>query len=315
MSDQLVKFMLGTGHVRGVMVRLEATWAELQRRRSYPQAVAGLVGQMAAASALLAGSLKFDGALILQMQGDGPLKLAVAECQPDFGLRATAKMDAAFDDSSALPSDLAALLNTHGQGRCAITLDPRNPQSGLQPYQGIVALTDAQGHTLPTLAAVLEQYLAQSEQIDSMLLLASNAQVVSGLLLQRMPGAQQATGAAGGNSADDDFARARHLAATLQDDKLLQLAPEDILRRLFWEEEARVFEPLAPRFHCTCSRARVAGMLRMLGRGEVESILADQGEVDVRCEFCGQGYAFDAIDAAQVFVNELDQPPVSPSRH
>lgn len=313
MSDQLVKFMLGTGHVRGVLVRLEATWAELQKRRTYPGEIAALVGQMAAASTLLAGSLKFDGALILQIQGDGPLKLAVAECQPDFGLRATAKMADDVQGDAPLPKELAALVNRHGKGRCAITLDPRNPESGLQPYQGIVALTDAQGQTLPTLAAMLEQYLAQSEQIDSLLLLASNDQAVCGLLLQRMPGTSQSPENV--EQADEDFQRARHLAATLSSDELLQLAPEEILRRLFWEEDARVFEPQTPRFHCTCSRERVAGMLRMLGRDEVESILEEQGEVDVRCEFCGQGYAFDAIDAAQVFVNTLAQPPVTSNRH
>ncbi|MGC8807961.1 MAG: Hsp33 family molecular chaperone HslO [Thiomonas sp.] len=313
MNDQLVKFMLGTGHVRGVLVRLDATWAELQKRRSYPQAISALVGQMAAASTLMAGSLKFDGALVLQIQGDGPLKLAVAECQPDFGVRATAKMADDLPDDAALPTELSALVNLHGKGRCAITLDPRNPDSGLQPYQGIVALTDPQGETLPTLAAMLEQYLAQSEQIDSMLMLASNAQSVCGLLLQRMPAAQNA--AEGAEQPEEAYARARHLAATLTPEELLQLAPEDVLRRLFWEEEVRVFEPQSPRFHCTCSRERVAGMLRMLGRDEVESILAEQGEVDVRCEFCGQGYAFDAIDAAQVFLNTVAQPPVASNRH
>ena len=313
MNDRLVKFMLGAGHVRGVIVRLESTWAELQKRRTYPQQASALVGQMAAASALLAGSLKFDGALILQIQGDGPLRLAVAECQPDFGLRATAKMADEVQDEAPLPKELATLVNLHGKGRCAITLDPRNPQSGLQPYQGIVALTDELGQTLPTLAAMLEQYLAQSEQIDSLLLLASNDQAVCGLLLQRMSGEERT--ATGAEQPDDDFQRARHLAATLTSDELLQLAPEEVLRRLFWEENARVFEPQTPRFHCTCSRERVAGMLRMLGRGEVESILAEQGEVDVRCEFCGQGYAFDAIDAAQVFVNTLAQPPVASNRH
>lgn len=313
MSDQLVKFMLGTGHVRGVLVRLESTWAELCKRRTYPQEVAALVGQMAAASALLAGSLKFDGALILQIQGDGPLKLAVAECQPDFGLRATAKMADDLQEAAALPQDLASLVNPDGKGRCAITLDPRNLESGLQPYQGIVALTDEQGQTLPSLAAMLEQYLAQSEQIDSLLLLASNDEAVCGLLLQRMPGEKQT--AEGAEQPEEDFQRARHLAATLTSDELLQLAPDEVLRRLFWEEDARVFEPKTPRFHCTCSRDRVVGMLRMLGREEVESIIAERGEVDVRCEFCGQGYAFDAIDAAQVFVNTLVQPPVASIRH
>lgn len=312
MSDQLVKFLLGDGHVRGVLVRLESTWAALQQRRAYPAPVAPLVGQMAAASTLLAGSLKFDGSLILQIHGDGPLQLAVAECQPDFGVRATAKV--ADDGSVQLPSevDLTSLVNVHGRGRCAITLDPRDPAAGRQPYQGIVALGDAQGRPLPTLSRVLEQYLAQSEQIESLLLLACDAGSACGLLLQRMPGAQ--AGAAH-DSPDEDFSRARHLAATLTEDELLRLAPEEVLRRLFWDEGVRVFDPHTPRFHCTCSRDRVAGMLRMLGREEVESILRERGEIDVRCEFCGQGYAFDSVDAAQVFLHPVVQPPVSSGSH
>lgn len=311
MSDQLVKFLLGDGHVRGVLVRLESTWAALQQRRAYPVAVSPLIGQMAAASTLLAGSLKFDGSLILQIHGDGPLQLAVAECQPDFGVRATAKV---ADDAVQLSpqADLASLVNVHGKGRCAITLDPRDPAAGRQPYQGIVALGDGEGRSLPTLSRVLEQYLAQSEQIDSLLMLACDADAACGLLLQRMPGAEQSAASEG---PDEDFARARHLAATLTEDELLRLAPEEVLRRLFWDEGVRVFDPHTPRFHCTCSRERVAGMLRMLGREEVDSILSERGEIDVRCEFCGQGYAFDAVDAAQVFVHPVVQPPVSPGSH
>lgn len=313
MSDQLFKFMLGAGHVRGVSVRLEATWQEMRRRRTHAPDVETLLGEMSAAAALLAGSLKFDGTLILQIQGDGPVRLAVAECQPDFGLRATAKADA--DAHGGLP----ALTNVHGGGRCVITLDPRargdqdagraSATPGAQPYQGIVALDDPEGLPLGDLAAVLRQYLAQSEQIPSWLLLAADAHCATGLLVQRMP-------EAGGDPAvaDEDFARAVHLASTLSREELLATAPEEVLRRLFWEEQARVFQPLYPRFHCTCSRERVARMLRMLGRDEVESILAERGEVEVACEFCGAGYTLDLVDAAQLFVSGIDQPPGSAAR-
>ncbi len=308
MSDTLHKFLLGSGHVRGVLVRLESTWQTVLARRQPPAAIAPLLGEMTAAAALLAGSLKFDGSLILQIQGDGPLRLAVAECQLDFGLRATAKFDAA-----ALPEggDLAALVNAHGRGRCAITLDPRQTAAGQQPYQGIVALADASGAPLHTLSDVLEQYLAQSEQIDSFVRLATDQRRACGLLLQRMPGAQAAAGAA---DPVEDFARARHLAATLQRDELLALPPEDVLRRLFWEEGVRVFDPISPRFHCTCSRERVANMLRLLGEAEVASILAERGCVDVDCEFCGQHYRFDAVDVAQLGVAAMHQPQITPGR-
>jgi molecular chaperone Hsp33 len=307
MTDSLFKFMLGEGNVRGVAVRLGDAWQEMLRRRRHGAPVQELLGEMSAASALLAGSLKFDGTLILQIHGDGPLRLAVAECQPDFGLRATAKeLDAPEPDDAAAGGALLGLANRHGSGRCVITLDPRQP--GQQPYQGIVGLADAEGRALQDLSAVLRQYLDQSEQIPSWLMLAADERVACGLLVQRMPGAG---GKAGSDAAraDEDFARAVHLASTLQRAELLQLEPQEVLRRLFWEEGARVFDPVRPRFHCTCSKQRVAQMLRMLGREEVESVLAERGEVDVTCEFCGAGYAFDLVDAAQLFHAGVDQPP------
>ncbi len=307
MSDTLLKFMLGPGHVRGVAVRLSQSWQEMLRRRQHGAAVQELLGEMSAASVLLAGSLKFDGTLILQLHGDGPLRLAVAECQPDFGLRATAKASQAQVEEPE-QVDLASLANPHGGGRCVITLDPRQP--GQQPYQGIVGLTDAGGQALHDLSAVLRQYLDQSEQIPSWLMLAADDQAACGLLVQRMPDAADAA-AASGERADEDFARAVHLASTLKRDELLGLQPEEWLRRLFWEEQARVFPAPQPRFHCTCSKSRVAQMLRMLGRDEVESVLRERGEVDVRCEFCGAGYAFDLVDAAQLFREQIDQPPAS----
>lgn len=320
MTDSLFKFMLGDGNVRGVAVRLGDAWQEMLRRRRHGEGVQELLGEMSAASALLAGSLKFDGTLILQIHGDGPLRLAVAECQPDFGLRATAKElearaghpeeDATQEPATGEPATAEAafvqLVNRHGAGRCVITLDPRQP--GQQPYQGIVGLADAHGRLLGDLSSVLRQYLDQSEQIPSWLMLAADERVACGLLVQRMPGAAGQAGAEAAN-ADEDFARAVHLASTLQREELLGLEPRELLRRLFWEERARVFEPVQPRFHCTCSKQRVAQMLRMLGRDEVESVLAERGEVDVTCEFCGAAYAFDLVDAAQLFLAGVDQPP------
>ncbi len=297
-EDVLIKFMLGSGQVRGVVVNLTESWQQMRERRRHDDAVQLLLGEMAAASALLAGSLKFDGTLVLQLQGDGPLRLAVAECQPDFGLRATAQVQ------GALTSDFAALVNAGGGARCQITLDPR--RAGQQPYRGVVGLVDAAGTALPDLAAVLGHYLQSSEQIPSWLLLAADAERACGLLVQRMPG----DGGQGGDADPDEaFTRAVHLASTLGRDELLQRTPEDLLHKLFWQEQPRVFEPLHPRFHCTCSAQRVSGMLRMLGRDEVESVLAERGQVEVTCEFCGAVYTLDAVDAAQLFHASVDQPP------
>lgn len=311
MSDTLLKFMLGAGHVRGVVVRLQSSWVEMRRRRQHEAAVQNLLGELTAASALLAGSLKFDGTLILQIQGDGPLRLAVAECQPDFGLRATVKADG----QHASRASLSELANAHGMGRCVVTLDPRTRLPGQQPYQGVVSLADAEGRALDSLDKVLEQYLAQSEQIPSWVMLASGEHASCGLLLQRMPDTGGTAGATVNQAeADEDFARALHLAATLGREELLRESPEDLLRKLFWQEDPRIFSPQQPHFHCTCSKLRVADMLRMLGREEVESVLKEHGEVDVTCEFCGARYCFDLVDATQLFRPDINQPPVPAQR-
>ena len=176
--DQLHKFLFEGLPVRGVLVRLDASWRELLSRRTsasdgghaFPAPVRALLGEMAAASVLMQANLKFNGALILQMHGDGPVKLAVAEAQPDLSFRATAKVVGEVP----LGARLEALLNVHGQGRCAITLDPLDRHPGQQPYQGVVPLHGDQREPLQRLSEVLEHYMLQSEQLDTRLVLAAN---------------------------------------------------------------------------------------------------------------------------------------------
>ncbi len=311
--DQLHKFLFEGLPVRGVMVRLDASWRELLSRRTSPSdggnafaaPVRALLGEMAAASVLMQANLKFNGALILQMHGDGPVKLAVAEAQPDLSFRATAKV------VGEVPADarLAALLNVQGQGRCAITLDPQDRHPGQQPYQGVVPLHGDQREPLQRLSEVLEHYMLQSEQLDTCLALAANDEVAAGLLIQRLPMAGGANLA--GEvivSADEDhigrsedYRRIALLATTVTAQELLDLQPAELMRRLFWEETLRVFEPQTPRFACRCSRQRVAGMLRGLGREEVQSLIDERGEAEVGCDFCGAMYRFDPVDAGELF--------------
>jgi molecular chaperone Hsp33 len=239
------------------------------------------------------------------MHGDGPVKLAVAEAQPDLRFRATAKVVGEVPGDAAL----AALLNVNGQGRCAITLDPQDRHPGQQPYQGIVPLHGDQREPLQRLSEVLEHYMLQSEQLDTRLVLAADDEVAAGLLIQRLPMAGGANLA--GEvlvSADEDhigrsedYNRIALLAATLTSAELLSLQPAELLRRLFWEETVRVFEPQAPRFACRCSRERVAGMLRGLGQEEVQGLIAERGEAEVGCDFCGAMYRFDPVDAGELF--------------
>ena len=313
--------------VRGMLVRLTDGWQEILRRRQqaggYPAAVTELLGEMTAAATLMQANIKFNGALILQVQGDGPVKLAVAEVQPDLSLRATATVTGEV----AADAPLSHMVNVNNQGRCAITLDPKDRLPGQQPYQGVVPLFGDRHEKLEKLSEVIEHYMLQSEQLDTRLVLAANDQVAAGLLIQRLPlQGQDNLSGAGAIARDEDqigvnedYNRIAILAASLKREELLTLDADTILRRLFWEEDVRRFDPLTgangPRFACSCSRERVGGMLRSLGREEIESIIAEQGQVEVGCDFCGAQYRFDPVDAAQVFLQAASQPPVSGGTH
>jgi len=326
--SELHKFLFEGLPVRGMIVRLTDAWTEvLQRRNSnsaigaYPAPVQELLGEMAAAGVLMQSNIKFNGALVLQVFGDGPVKVAVAEVQSDLGLRATATINGDI----AADARLSQMVNVGGGGRCAITLDPKDRLPGQQPYQGVVPLHGDRNEKLERLSDVLQHYMLQSEQLDTVLVLAANSEVAAGLLIQRMPLKGEGNLAQGLSHREnedqighnEDYNRIAHLASSLTRDELLTLDVDTILRRLFWEEKLLRFEPLegerGPRFACTCSRERVANMLRGLGAEEAESILAERSEIEVGCEFCGQQYRFDAVDAAQLFLQSAAAQPPAPS--
>jgi len=328
--SKLTKFLFEGLPVRGMLVRLTASWQELLARRAeqapWPAPVRDLVGEMAAAGALMQANIKFNGALVLQVFGDGPVKLAVAEVQPDLSFRATATVVGEV----AAGAQLEAMLNVHGQGRCAITLDPRDRLPGQQPYQGVVPLHGDRREPLQRVEQVLEHYMLQSEQLDTRLVLAADGEVAAGLLIQRLPvegegnleGAAAVAGPPAAGGAEPR--RIRQLPRGARFGvyiayvyylnlfrKIKALPTERILHRLFWEETLRVFQPVTPRFACRCSRARVRGMLVSLGRAESESLIAERGHVEVGCEFCGLRYRFDAVDVGEMFTPGRDQPPGS----
>lgn len=290
--------------VRGMLVRLTDSWQRLQGRRAQPlpAAVTELLGEMSACALLLQSNLKFDGALILQMQGDGPVKLAVAEARTGLLYRATAKVLAEVEPGATL----AAMLNQHGRGRCAITLDPTVRPPGHQAYQGVVPLQGGDSQPFVRLAQAVEQYMKLSEQLDTKLVLAASADTAAGLLIQRLPlegegNLEQALSADQLDELADAFPRIALKAGTLSRDELLSLPVDTLLHRLFWEEPLRRYEPGVPRFACTCSRERVGRMLVNLGREEVESVLLERGDVEIGCDFCGAQYRFDPVDCAQLF--------------
>ncbi|HEX5340917.1 MAG TPA: Hsp33 family molecular chaperone HslO [Duganella sp.] len=296
-QDTLQKFIFDNAAVRGELIDISATWREVLARHHYPVAVKKVLGQMTAAAALLSANLKFNGSIIMQIHGDGPVSLLVVECDADLRLRATAKLapDAVVEDDATL----ASLLNAHGKGRFVITLDPLEKVPGQQPYQGIVPLDGGD------VATVIENYMLRSEQLDTKLWLAADDTVSRGLLLQKLPhhGGKADAKPLSEDEALETWNRAVILGSTLKEEELLSTGIDVLIQRLFWEETIRVFDPLHPEFHCSCTREKVGNMLKMLGREEVEGVIAEHGSVAVNCDFCGQHYEYDKVDCAQLFTS------------
>jgi molecular chaperone Hsp33 len=297
-QDTLQKFIFDNAAVRGELVDISATWREIQARHTYPVAVKRLLGQMVSAAALLSANLKFNGSIVMQIHGDGPVRLLVVECDSQLRLRATAKLN----EGAAVPDDanVIDLLNQHGKGRFIITLDPAEKVPGQQPYQGIVPLDGKD------VATVIEHYMLRSEQLDTKLWLAADDNTARGLLLQKLPlhGGKAEANPVTQEEALETWNRASMLGATLKEEEMLTTTIDVLLQRLFWEETIRVFDPVHPSFHCTCNREKVGNMLKMLGREEVEEALAEQGKLGINCDFCGKHYDYDAVDCAQLFASD-----------
>lgn len=286
--DSLSRFLFEQLPVRGEIAHLDASWRAALERVDYPPPVRSLLGEAMAATVLLASTLKFEGALTLQIRGNGPVDLLVVQCSNDLKLRGLARWQ------GALPA--AGLPELIGDGRLAITIE----QSGkTERYQGVVPL---EGETL---AACLEGYFTRSEQLPTRLWLAADTAQAAGMLLQVVPAQtpEQERNPAG-------WEHATVLADTVRNEELLQLPVRDLLHRLYHEDDVRLFESTPVAFSCSCTRERIAGMLRNLGRTETESVLQEQGQISVSCEFCGREYKFDKVDVETLFVASQ---PVSPA--
>ena len=327
--SEIHKFIFEGLPVRGAVVRLTDAWVEILRRRAsntthgaYPGSVQALLGEMTAAAVLMQSNIKFNGSLIVQVFGDGPVKLAVVEVQSDFAVRATATVN------GEVPADatLSQMVNVGNEGRCAITLDPENRQPGQQPYQGVVPLFGDEKEKLEKFSDVLQHYMLQSEQLDTTLVLAADDKVAAGLLIQRLPMAGTGNLAGSAQASDEDqiginehYNRIAVLASSLKREELLTLDVETILHRLFWDETLLRFEPLqgeaGPHFSCTCNRERVTKMINGLGLEEAHSIMQELGQIEVGCDFCGAQYRFDAIDVAQIFRQPDELPPANAAVH
>lgn len=279
-ADTLQTFLFEEHGIRGHIVQLGASWQAVLSRHTYPPALRDRIGELMAAAALLNATLRYRGTLSLQLQGGGPIEWLVVECSSDYGLRATARWNGTVE--------YGALASQIGQGRLVITL---NPEQGDERYQAIV---DAAGDTV---AEALQAYFARSEHLDTRLWLGAGADYAAGLLLQKAPDSE--------SEDRDAWNRMTHLAATLTGDELSGCTAGEIIKRLFHEEDVRVFEPIPVSFRCSCSRERVEHTLRLLGPGEIKPLLAEQGAVTVHCEFCNQRYDFDPVDIEHIFSTDV----------
>jgi molecular chaperone Hsp33 len=276
--DQSRRFLFEQADIRGETVHLDSAYREILAIHQYPPAVAQLLGEFLAAAVLLSTNLKFEGKLILQARSEGQIPLLMVECDHNLQVRGIAR-----GAEQATSSRYEELLSN---GQLVVTVDPLKGQR----YQGIVAMqTDSLAHNL-------DAYFKQSEQLKSRIWLAAGEQGAAGLLLQQLP-AQFTDEEA---QRQEQWDRISALGSTLSESELLGLESETLLRRLYSEDQVRLFEPAQVRFHCSCSRERTFNALCRLDPAELEALLAEMGSISMDCEFCNEQYRFCREDLAEV---------------
>lgn len=301
MKDTLQRFLFENLSVRGELVHLDATWQAVLERHDYPAPVQKVLGELMSAVCLLIATLKFEGQLIAQIKGDGPISLLVVEGSSDKTLRGMATCKKEHTDFA--DKNIQGLF---GNARLVITLDPKQGER----YQGVVELSGE------TLADALTDYLIRSEQLDTGIWLAADDKQAAGLLIQKLPetketvtGSNMLTFDSAGESTDiDGWNRILQLSSTIKNEELLELSAADIIHRLYHEEDVRLFDVEPVAFRCSCSRERVANMLRSLGTNEVQDMIKELNKIEVVCEFCNHHYSFDAVDAEQIFTSDIPHP-------
>lgn len=276
MSNYVQRFLLENLDIRGAVVHLDSVWQQMLSGRNYPQPVIQLVGEMSATTLLLSDNLKQNGRLTIQLNGSGPVSMLVIDCNESLHIRGMAKCIQQIE-----PQPVPELL---GHGQLLLTLDMPSMR---ESYQSIVPLNGA------SITEIFEYYFKQSEQLPSRLFLVTTNQTIFGLLLQKLPTADQQD--------PDGWVRAEALAATVNDHALWHLAAEEILTRLFYEETIRIFDAQTVHYGCHEDPAKIYAMLRLLGRQEVDSILKEFGEVIINDDICNREYRLDALTIDAIF--------------
>ena len=285
-KDQLHRYLFENVAVRGELVNVSHTWQEIVRNHDYAEPVKTLLGELLVATSLLTATLKFDGDITVQLQGDGPLTLAVINGNNRQELRGVARVK---EGAEIAPG--STLKEMTGNGYLVITITPEKGER----YQGVVGLE------ADTLAGCLEDYFMRSEQLPTRLFIRTTEQGAAGILLQVLP-AQE--------TSQDDFNHLAMLTETVKAEELITLPANDVLWRLYHQEEATVYDPLPVMFKCTCSRQRCGEVLKTLPESEVDEILEEDGKIDMHCDYCGTHYVYDAVDIAAIrneSVSDSDQ--------
>jgi len=280
-ADSVIPFGFEALPVRGALIHLSRSWRRMLRDHDYDALVTETLGHAAAATGLIAQSLKFDGAITLQIQSAGALQMLVMQCTSDLDMRGMAVVDA--EKRATDFSELTAGAN------CAVTVD-----NGDRPYQGIVEIHEA------SLAASLEHYFSRSVQVPSHVMLVANDKVAGGVLLQQVPGQ---------SIEEDDWNRLQFLAATLSINDFERDTGLELIGKLFAEDDVRVYKPRAVNFRCRCSASKTEDVLKMLGEKESREALAERGDIEVICEYCGHRRHFDAVDVERLFSDNVAPTP------
>lgn len=273
-QDQLHRYLFENVAVRGELVNVSQTWREIVENHDYSEPVKNLMGELLVATSLLTATLKFDGDITVQLQGDGPLSLAVINGNNRQELRGVARVKEEIAPGSSLKQMV-------GNGYLVITISPEKGER----YQGVVGLE------ADTLAGCLEDYFMRSEQLPTRLFIRTNEKGAAGILLQVLPAQEPHL---------DDFNHLATLTETVKSEELIEMPATDVLWRLYHQEEATVFDPTTVSFKCTCSRERCGEVLKTLPIEEVDEILKEDGEIDMHCDYCGAHYVYDAVDIAAI---------------
>lgn len=284
MTDQLQRFLFDDFEIRGEIAQGHEAFQQCIDNHNYPAEVANLIGELLMATSLLTATLKFEGKIAVQLQGDGPLNMAVINANQDLEVRGTARFQGVTTGLSF--SELI------GKGHLMITITPDEGER----YQGIVALEKE------SLASCLEDYFEQSEQLATKISLFADAQATpvqaAGLLIQTLPATSE--------SHEQDFEHVCALASTIKEQEIYSLKSDELLFRLYHQEEVRLFEPQTITFKCGCSKERCLSSLASLDPAEIKSILKEQPSIDMRCEYCASTYSFKEQDL-QILLTEPDQ--------